>query len=243
MNCFELDKVELRRGETVIINIPQLSIPARGITGILGPNGVGKSTLMRALLGLDKESLGDIRFFGQNVCDIDSIERSRQLAYVPSNTSLSFDAPVIDIVLLGRYPWHQGFPKASDRDQAKAVLEKLGLSHLKNRMAKSLSSGEWQKVQIARALVTEVKCLVLDEPCAHLDLKARWELIELLHQLASEDRAVILSSHDQYLMPKYYDYHMAFKNGLLYSSGQGTLSKSQISELFDLDLSRWEQRT
>mgnify|MGYP003684165007 CR=1 FL=1 len=241
MSSFELENIEIHKGGRCLLQVPSLEIPAKGITGLLGPNGVGKSSLMKILMALDHPKSGQVRFLGKNIESLDSKFLSQHIAWVPSNSSLSFDVPVHDLVLLGRYPWHQGFPKSEDLEIAAESLERLGLSHLKNRYAQSLSSGEWQKVQIARALASQVKCIILDEPCAHLDLRARFELMELLVQLSTEQCAVLISSHDQYLMPRYLSHHVALKDGGIFSEGPGALSPESISRLFDLSGFQWDR--
>ncbi|SMF05124.1 ABC transporter ATP-binding protein [Pseudobacteriovorax antillogorgiicola] len=230
---FEISGLSFEASSRRILTLTELSLPSAGLVTILGPNGAGKTTMLRILAGLEREYNGKIRLWGKDLKDHSSQERSRNVAWVPSELDLSFDISLVEMVGLGRYPWNQGYPTRDDRLAVEKVLERLELLGLRDRMLSTLSSGERQKAQVARALASEARCLILDEPCSHLDIKARYELMEIL-QMVGQSALVLMTSHDHYIIPRYTDWSLALKTGEMFSYQSGALSDQEVSLLFDL---------
>lgn len=162
--------------------------------GIIGPNGGGKTTLLRTILGLVKPSNGEIKVFGTSPDKV-----RNQIGYVPQMMAVEKDFPISvrDTVLMGRL-CHKGFFRGHSREdymQVDQVLEIVEMSDMKNRKTGSLSGGERQRVMIARALASEPKLLLLDEPTASIDPKLKNDIYDLLNSLKHRI-AIILVTHD-----------------------------------------------
>jgi iron complex transport system ATP-binding protein len=164
---------------------------------LLGPNGTGKTTLLRCLLGLEHPQSGRVAVQGQDLAALSRTEAARLVAYVPQASATAFAFKVADIVLMGRTP-HLGFmagPAAADHAAAEAAMARLGIAHLADRAFDELSGGERQLVLVARALAQGAKLLVLDEPCASLDLANQMRIIAVLRGLAAAGYAILLTTH------------------------------------------------
>ncbi|NCD34198.1 MAG: ABC transporter ATP-binding protein [Spartobacteria bacterium] len=182
--CFAYEKAE------VLHNV-QLQIRSGSLVAVVGPNGGGKSTLIRLGLGLLSPKRGRICVFGDNPVLV-----RRHIGYVPQH--LSFDAafPVsaLDVVLMGRAERHRfGFYRKKDRTCAMDAMEKVGTAALASRPFSQLSGGERQRVLIAQALASEPKLLLLDEPTANVDTEVEQQIYRLLKELNREMTIVIVS--------------------------------------------------
>ena len=157
---------------------------------IIGPNGGGKTTLLKLILGFLKPTKGEIKIYGKS-----PKENSLLIGYVPQYTNFALDLPitVFDIVLQGRLKKGKFFYSKEDKEKAKEVLNTLNIFNLKDKKIKNLSGGERQKVLIARALVSNPKLLVMDEPTSAIDPKGQKEILDLIE---SFDISRIVVSHD-----------------------------------------------
>jgi iron complex transport system ATP-binding protein len=165
---------------------------------LLGPNGTSKTTLLRCVLGLERLAAGRIEIEGRDLAALRPGEAARLMAYVPQDTATVFPFPVFDVVLMGRSP-HLRFmasPTAHDRRVALDALARLGVGHLAERRFHELSGGERQMVLIARALAQDSRLLVMDEPCAGLDLGNQVRLIRIVRALARDGYGVLFTSHE-----------------------------------------------
>lgn len=184
--CFAYDR------EEVLHNV-DLSVPEKSLVAVVGPNGGGKTTLVRLALGLLKPQRGTVRVF-----DDAPERRRRSIGYVPQH--LTFDAafPVsaLDVVLMGRADRHWLGPyRQSDREQAIRALERVRLGHLSRRALAHLSGGERQRALIAQALASDPDLLLLDEPTANVDTAVEHEIYELLYEL-NERMTIVVVSHN-----------------------------------------------
>lgn len=173
------------------------------LTAIVGPNGAGKSTLIKAIMGLIKPISGKIEF------DKSMKNAKKQIAYVPQSGSVDWDFPatVEDIVLMGRYG-HIGWirrPKAADKEIARDMLEKVGMSRFADRQISQLSGGQQQRVFLARALTQQAEIYILDEPLKGVDVQTEAILVSLLKDLAKEGKTVIVVHHDLTSVKDYFD--------------------------------------
>ncbi len=185
-------------GPVPVLENISLEIAPEDYLGIIGPNGGGKSTLLKLMLGLEQPTAGTVKLFGQNP------EKTRsRVGYVPQSAALDGSAPasVLDVVLMGRLSRNRfGFSfGASHRKQALAALAQVNLADLAHRPIGALSGGQKQRVLLARALAGEPELLLLDEPTASADPRAGEDLTAILRQLhgrAERPLPIIVVSHD-----------------------------------------------
>lgn len=173
-------------------------IPASEITAILGPNGVGKTTLLHILIGLLPIQSGSVLLADRPLDSYSRGEMSRAIGLVPQLERIPFPYSVDEYVSMGRAP-HIGIlgtPKAEDQHRIDHVLDALELQKLRKRSVQELSGGESQLVRIARAMVQEPRVLLLDEPTAHLDLGNKHRVLEVLQALVDDRTSVIFTTHD-----------------------------------------------
>ncbi len=192
----EVKNLEVKRGESILLNLPFFSVERGEILALIGPNGAGKSTLLQTLSFLLQPFQGEIIFDGEKLDSHQSIfEYRRKLAMV-FQEPLLFDTTVFNNVASGLKI--RGTKKNEIRDRVTEQLERFGISHLKNRSAKTLSSGEAQRISLARAFAIEPLLLFLDEPFASLDPPTRESLIEdLEHILRQSQMTTVFATHDR----------------------------------------------
>lgn len=187
-------------GEPVLQNV-NFTLYHKEFLAMIGPNGGGKTTLLKLILGLLKANRGEIRVLGQN-----PRQAAHRIGYVPQDAHINKNFPisVLDVVLMGRlrsgiYWSHH---KRDDRITAQAALEKVEMTPFKNRHIDELSGGQRQRVFIARALVTEPEILILDEPTASVDAKGQAEIYKILKNL-NEKATILVVSHDLLALSSY----------------------------------------
>lgn len=166
-------------------------------TCVIGRNGAGKTTLFKSILGVLPLLDGEILFDGKNIRTWKRRRLARVVAYVPQVRSLSFAYTVFDVVLFGRTAYLSAFssPAKKDRMIAEECLEKLHISHLKNRIFTQLSGGEQQMVIIARALAQKTSFLVMDEPTSGLDFGNQIQIINRVNELKNDELGILMATH------------------------------------------------
>jgi iron complex transport system ATP-binding protein len=167
------------------------------VTCLLGPNGSGKTTLMRTLLGLLPPLAGAVELDGRPLDALAPRERALRVAYVPQAAQSYFDFSVREMVEMGRTSHHGVFsrPGASDRAAAQEALERLGIAALAERPIQRLSGGERQLALIARALATEARVLLMDEPTANLDFANQARVLDEIARLRDAGAAILFTTH------------------------------------------------
>jgi iron complex transport system ATP-binding protein len=164
---------------------------------LLGPNGTGKTTLLRCILSLHKPKGGVIQLDGCDVSRIHSKRRSALMAYVPQATTVAFPYKAKDIVLMGRVS-HLALgsrPGKKDRMLAEEAMERLAILHLRGYQFNEMSGGEKQMTLVARAMAQQARILVMDEPTANLDYCNQVKMLQVIKTLAAQDYAILMSSH------------------------------------------------
>ncbi len=175
-----------------------LSVETGEILCLLGPNGCGKTTLFKTLLGLLPAQGGEVTLDGASLAALTRPEIARRIAYVPQAQQMPFPYEVLDVVLMGRIS-HRGLfagPGPADVSAALAALADLGIADLAHRDMTRLSGGQRQLVMIARAIAQSAPIIVMDEPTASLDFGNQVRVLTEIRNLASRRTAIVLSTHD-----------------------------------------------
>ena len=168
------------------------------VLAILGPNGIGKTSLLKCLMGLLDWKSGASYLDGRDIKTIPSKEFWSNVSYVPQAKSLTFDLNALDMVVLGMVSKKSSFamPQKEDFERARECLARIGVEHLADKSCASMSGGEFQMVLIARALINNPTVLILDEPETGLDFKNQLSVLTTINKLAVEDgMSVILNTH------------------------------------------------
>jgi iron complex transport system ATP-binding protein len=191
-------EVSFRYGQREILRNLDLDVHRGEVLSVLGPNGCGKTTLLRCIAGMLTPNGGSIRMGGDEVHALAPPARARRMGFLFQDHSPAFPFAVSDVVLMGRAP-HLGlfgFPGARDSARADAALDRVGLLHLKDRPYTRLSGGERQLVLLARILAQEPEVILLDEPTAHLDVRNQVLTLRMVRALATDGMTMIMTTHD-----------------------------------------------
>lgn len=218
-----------------------LTIEDGTVTMLLGPNGCGKTTLFRTLLGVLPAQAGTLRIADRPFEDMSRTEMARQLAYVPQVAHGYFPFAVMDVVLMGRAPFLHAFarPGAADRKIAADALAEVGIADIAERPFSAISGGQRQLTLIARALAQSARVLILDEPTANLDYGNQHRTLARAVDLAREGRAVVISTHNPEHAFAYADRVIAMKNGGIVCAGKpgDVLDASMLSDIYEMPIS------
>lgn len=180
--------------------------------GILGPNGSGKTTLLKNLCGVWKPHSGEVYWQGENLLNKPRSEISKIISLVPQYVPLYFDLTVEDLVAMGRYS-HGTYDTQKDKEMIEWALETVEVSGLRHSSLSQLSSGERQRVYIARALVTEAPVILFDEPTANLDIRHQLKIWQLLQTLRDQGKVVLVTSHELASVSRYCDQAVVMHQG------------------------------
>lgn len=211
-----------------------LSVPDGAITTIIGPNGCGKSTMLRALARLLPAQTGVVKLDGVDIRTLPPKKVAQTLALLPQQPIAPEGLRVADLVARGRHP-HQSWYRQSTADDAAAIDRALDLtstSELADRTLESLSGGQRQRVWIALTLAQETDLLLLDEPTTYLDLAHSVEVLDLVHDLKHHhDKTVVMVLHDLNLAARYSDHIVVMSDGAVIA--QGTPREILTAELLE----------
>ncbi len=208
-------------GEPIVRDI-SLNIEGGDFIGIIGPNGCGKTTLLRLMSRALIPSCGTMMLDGQELTKMPLKEFCRKVAFVPQDTTVNFSFTVFDIVLLGRTPHIKRlhFETKKDITIVDTALQQTQTIHLRQQSINEISSGERQRVFIAKALAQEPILLFLDEPTSHLDIGHQTQILELLRQLNSEKKiTVVMILHDLNLASEYCNRIVLMDAGRIFKEG------------------------
>lgn len=198
-NSVTVSDVSFRYPEEQILDGISMKATPGTITTFAGPNGCGKTTLLKLISGHMKPGNGTVVCAGLSVPDTSPATLSRVLGYVPQSSTNSFPFSVLEVVLCGRMPFIQPWQQPDDRDVtiARRCLQRFGISHLEEKRYTCLSGGERQMVMIARSLCQDPAVLLLDEPTSSLDLKNQVHVLETIRRVAYEDTmTIIMTLHE-----------------------------------------------
>jgi zinc/manganese transport system ATP-binding protein len=224
----EVEHVSVSFGDRKILDDVSFEVRASEFTGLIGSNGVGKTTLLRAILGLQRLESGEIRVNGAPL-----EQRGRSLGYVPQKVDLDPDVPIRarDFVALGLDAHRFGFARRTKEQRAlvEAMLRDVDAERFADTRVGSLSGGEQQRVLIAHALISQPSLLLLDEPLANLDPKSVQEVVSLLHRVAQDHHvAVLLSAHEMNALLPVMDRIVYLTNGRAASGPTDEVVRSDV---------------
>jgi iron complex transport system ATP-binding protein len=174
-----------------------MSIENSDVLCILGPNGTGKSTLIKCMNGLLKLNSGNIFLNDEDIYGMDKADLAKVLGYIPQSHHSTFSFSVFDVVLMGRAPHLSltSVPGEKDFKIADKAIESLGISYLKDKTYTEISGGERQLVLLARVLTQEPQILLLDEPTSHLDFGNQIRTLKVINRLSDQGLSVVMTSH------------------------------------------------
>jgi len=230
----ELDAVTAGYDDPVVSDV-SFAVERGELVALLGPNGVGKSTLLRTVLGLRDPLSGTVTLDGDDVTTMDRTEVARRLGYVPQSESGGLPSTVFETVLTGRKPHTSWRPTEEDRAVVGEVLTQVGIDDLAMRPLTDLSGGQRQQVRLARALAQQPEALVLDEPTSSLDLRHQFDVLDHVARLAAEGLAVLFALHDLELATRYADRLVFLADGEVVAvGGPEVVTSALVAEVYDI---------
>lgn len=242
----ELRDVTLAFGERRLIEHATTRFERGRVTALLGRNGTGKSTLLRAIASLGALESGEIFIAGSSLTTIGARDLARHLAYVNTERVDVDTLSAHDLVAIGRSPYTDwlGRLTAEDENVVCDAMRVAGVEHLAARAVSTLSDGECQRVMIARALAQDTEVLLLDEPTSFLDLPNRYELCRLLGELAHRDnKCIIFSTHELDIALSLADsVALVDTPNLIHLPTQQMIASGNIERLFDSDFVRFDAK-
>lgn len=214
--AIEVKNLNVSYGKNKVLDDIFLQIPLNSRTAIIGANGAGKSTFIKAVLGLIKKDKGEVKILGKTIKNA-----KNDIAYVPQKDSVNwnFPATVYDVVMMGRYPYMKTFGKANKKDDdiVENSLVEMGISDLKDRQINNLSGGQKQRVFLARALAQDVSLYILDEPLTGVDIKTEDIIADEFKKLQDLGKTILAVHHNIYTLDKYFDNLVVLNRNIKYS--------------------------
>ena len=226
-------------GSHRILNNVSLEIPQGGITALIGPNGAGKSTLLSFMARLQPLHSGSIRYDGKDVATTPTAELAKTLSILTQENSIMSRISVRDLLMFGRYPYHQGRPSEQDAAIVDNALQEFQLNSFAHRYLTELSGGQRQRAMIAMVFCQSTDYVLLDEPLNNLDMYHARSLMQLLRRLTDEHRrTTVVVLHDINQAAAYADFVVAMKNGQVALTGtpEEVFTAAHIQDLFGMDV-------
>lgn len=207
------------------------------IIAVIGRNGIGKSTLLRTLTGLQPSLGGEIFYSGKNIRDYSRMDLAQKVGYISTETVKVSNMSVYDLVALGRFPHTNwiGNIDVRNHDAIMDAMDKTGMSSLHKRFVSELSDGERQKAMIARILAQDTGIMIMDEPTAFLDIGSKYEILHLMHLLSQKsEKTIIFSTHDLHMAISQSDkIWLILDDKLIEGAPEDLLIEGAFDRLFD----------
>lgn len=234
-------------GDKVLVKDINLSVRDGEIVCVLGPNGVGKTTFFRTILGFLPKKAGEVWLDGQEITKLRPRQLAQVIAYVPQTRTPPFAFKVREVVAMGRTPEMRPFsvPSAQDYAICDELLEKLGVSHLRDRVFNELSGGECQMVLIARALAQQPKLLMMDEPTSNLDFGNQIRMLQCICRLAKEGIGIIMTTHfpDHAFLCSTKVALFSREKGFIYGTADEVITAETMSDTYHIQVGVTESRS
>lgn len=240
MDALIAKELNLAYEDHVVVDRLNLNIPAGRITSLIGPNGCGKSTILKAAGRIPKPKNGYVLLDGDDIRTLPTREVARKMSILPQAPVAPAGLGVRELVSYGRYPRREGFGRltAEDRDIISWALEVTGLSDLGAAAVDTLSGGQRQRVWIAMAIAQQTDLILLDEPTTYLDMAYQLEVLELLERLNRERGCTIaMVLHDLNLASRFSDVLVAIRDGGIVAQGsvEEVMCPRVLREAFNID--------
>lgn len=226
-------------GNKEILKDINIEIGAGEILALIGPNGFGKSTLLRCFNGFLRPNSGEILLEGNNIFNHSRKWISRNIAFLPQNLDVVQHVTVYELIAMGRSPYKQyGWVlKKEDKDKIEWALDYMNLQYLRDRSVEKLSGGERQRAWIAMILAQDTKLVLLDEPITYLDLKYQWGLMDIIKDIRNEyKKSFILVLHDLNQAMMVADRFIVLKDGQIKASGKPheIITANLLKDVYDI---------
>ncbi|MCR1972893.1 ABC transporter ATP-binding protein [Clostridium sporogenes] len=222
MKSIETKNLDIAYEDTLIVKELNMQIPKGKITSIIGANGCGKSTILKAVGRILKPKKGVVHLSGQDISKLSTKEIAKKMAILPQNPTAPSGLTVSELVAYGRFPHQKGFGNITGEDKkiVKWALAATKLSEFERREVDTLSGGQRQRVWIAMALAQQTDLILLDEPTTYLDLAHQLEVLKLLYELnRSQKCTIVMVLHDLNLAARFSDYIIAIQKGAIIKYG------------------------
>jgi len=240
VSILDVDSLSYNYDDKVVLDQISLGIWGGEILGILGPNGCGKTTLLKNLNKNLKPHGGCVLIEGADMDGISKKEIAKNIAVVPQSNEIRFAFTVREIVTMGRMPFQESLrgETSADLKIIEDAMEQTGLTEFADRFINTLSGGERQRAIIARAITQTPKIILMDEPTLHLDINMQFEVLDLIQKLSKEnDLAVAIVSHDLPMVTRYCDRIILLHGHKVFAMGtaEEVLTKENMRTVFNVD--------
>lgn len=222
MKSIETKNLDIAYDDTLIVRELNMQIPEGKITSIIGANGCGKSTILKAVGRILKPKKGVVHLSGQDISKLPTKEIAKKMAILPQTPTAPSGLTVGELVAYGRFPHQKGFGNLTEEDKriVKWALTATKLSEFERREVDALSGGQRQRVWIAMALAQQTDLILLDEPTTYLDLAHQLEVLKLLYELNRNQKCtIVMVLHDLNLAARFSDYIIAIQKGAIIEHG------------------------
>lgn len=234
MEAIEIVDLAIGYKNKVLSHNINVSIARGQVIGLVGQNGVGKSTLIRTICGLQPQLKGQVLIDGKEAFEQNARSIATKISVVLTGKPDSLNLSVIELITLGRHPYSGwlGSLSSEDKEHIEEAINMMEINYLAEKKLFELSDGQLQKVMIARALAQDTDIIILDEPTSHLDLKNKIEVLKLLKKIASVGKGVLISTHEIQLSAKVCDlfWCMDFGKEMLIGKPESIISTGELQE-------------